>query len=402
MACHEKWNLFKKLCCMCCFKTKTSSSALSVQKGHKEHQYCGCSESNKRKKLRMPTPDIDTSSLVDNEVFEALEYEYHAEDPGDVLDEGASAPFNHILQTTLRPQADIFVQGTLRDNAIRFSINLVVAHDTKEDIAFHFNPRLDQEYTALNTRVNGKWGKEECNSQIKFPFQRGKPFFIEIFLTHSAFLVAVEGIHYCSYQYRTFLTDISSLQICGGVNLTRVQVTDSASYPAALPKTVTPSVHVVPLSVPGVTKLETQKTPIYGVLSSKLKDKCRIEINGRLELLPHSLHINLQEGTKTWPHPEVPLQVSVRFNQREVNQVVMLNSWHNDSWDDKAEKLPPEKFLLTPGCPFKVVIECQSDVFVIKIGERTLSTFSHRVPSSIVNTIYIKGDVFIHDISLSL
>lgn len=30
-----------------------------------------------------------------------------------------SAPFNHILQTTLRPQADIFVQGILRDNAIR-------------------------------------------------------------------------------------------------------------------------------------------------------------------------------------------------------------------------------------------------------------------------------------------
>lgn len=60
----------------------------------------------------------------------------------------------------------------------------------KDVIAFHFNPRLDQGYSARNSKLEGKWGSEEGISHQGFPFVRNQSFNLEIFLTHSDFLVS--------------------------------------------------------------------------------------------------------------------------------------------------------------------------------------------------------------------
>lgn len=57
----------------------------------------------------------------------------------------------------------------------RFHINL----KKDADVAFHFNPRFDQNSIVRNTLVNGCWGAEERHAN-GFPFAPGKMFDIKI------------------------------------------------------------------------------------------------------------------------------------------------------------------------------------------------------------------------------
>lgn len=61
---------------------------------------------------------------------------------------------------------------------IRFSINLA----KNKDIAFHFNPRFDEngiKVMVRNTMINDVWGTEERTAS-SFPFIPGKPFEVSI------------------------------------------------------------------------------------------------------------------------------------------------------------------------------------------------------------------------------
>ena len=47
------------------------------------------------------------------------------------------------------------------EDAVRFALNLHCGRAVAEaDIAFHFNPRLDQNKVAINDRKDGNWGTE--------------------------------------------------------------------------------------------------------------------------------------------------------------------------------------------------------------------------------------------------
>jgi len=347
----------------------------------------------------MKTCDIDRTALVDNEVIEAIEYDFvnESNDDDDSLLIDPAIPFCHDLTSVLHPQSDIVVQGVIDENAIRFAINLVTGRNERPDIAFHFNPRLDQLYSARNSRLDGSWGHEEGNSQHRFPFSRGQPFYIEVFLTHSEFLVAVNGTHYCSYTYRTSLINITSIQIVGGVKLSRVHLRNCHSYPSPMPSECTPCPYRFPLHAHGATKNLTEITPVYGFLQENLKLNSEIEISGRVKLLPFSFFINLQEGGDIWPHPEIPLHVSVRFSQRG-DHVILANAWTQTAWG--REEFASKKCLFTPGYPFTVKISCLDDAFVTMVDDEPLLVFKHRVPYTNINTLHIQGDVYIYDISI--
>lgn len=64
----------KNLIC-CCACTNNVTDKL-IKKRLTDHRYCGCKESNKqRKPTKMKTCDNDQTILVD-EVFEALDYDF--------------------------------------------------------------------------------------------------------------------------------------------------------------------------------------------------------------------------------------------------------------------------------------------------------------------------------------
>lgn len=54
----------------------------------------------------------------------------------------------------------------------RFHINL----RSGSDIAFHLNPRFDENVVVRNTQINSSWGCEERSLPQKMPFARGRSF----------------------------------------------------------------------------------------------------------------------------------------------------------------------------------------------------------------------------------
>jgi hypothetical protein len=75
---------------------------------------------------------------------------------------GRSLPIIQSLENGFGVASSLFVQVKMQDDAARFSFNLHVGRAVPEaDIAFHINPRLDQNKVVLNDRKAGKWGLEE-------------------------------------------------------------------------------------------------------------------------------------------------------------------------------------------------------------------------------------------------
>ena len=55
----------------------------------------------------------------------------------------------------------------LHEDASRFALNFCTGRATNEaDVAFHFNPRLDQNKVALNDKKDGNWGMEDAQPLI--------------------------------------------------------------------------------------------------------------------------------------------------------------------------------------------------------------------------------------------
>ncbi|GAA6109409.1 galectin-3b [Tachysurus ichikawai] len=115
------------------------------------------------------------------------------------------------------------VQGETKPDAKKFSINLL----RNEDIAFHFNPRFEEDGNNVlvrNSMVNSEWGEEERTAS-SFPFIQGQPFEVKILCTPDEYKVAVNNENLFEYKHRVFeLNEINSLTIHDDVNLTSVNV----------------------------------------------------------------------------------------------------------------------------------------------------------------------------------
>ncbi|KAM4843932.1 galectin-9 [Thomomys bottae] len=129
-------------------------------------------------------------------------------------------PFSTIIPGGLYPSKSIVVSGTVLPSANRFHINLCAGGD----IAFHLNPRFDENAVVRNTRIRGSWGSEERSLQRKMPFNRGQSFMVWIMCDSYCLKVALDGQHLLEYVHRLKnLPAINSLEVAGDVQLTHVQ-----------------------------------------------------------------------------------------------------------------------------------------------------------------------------------
>lgn len=98
----------------------------------------------------------------------------------------------------------------------RFAINLTYGH-LHQDIALHVNPRLPQNYIVRNTKINGRWGKEEQTSSLPFLLKRGSQFSIQILITEENYLISLNGLHFTLYGHRMPYSRVTCLQVTGDV-----------------------------------------------------------------------------------------------------------------------------------------------------------------------------------------
>ena len=84
------------------------------------------------------------------------------------------------------------------DSCFRFDINLCYHNSHKRDIAFHFNPRFNENAVVRNSMAGFTWGKEE-RRQPNFPFKKGEHFDIMIMVHSDKYVV---GTRYLSLFLR--------------------------------------------------------------------------------------------------------------------------------------------------------------------------------------------------------
>ncbi|KAJ1071580.1 PREDICTED: galectin-9 isoform X1 [Capra hircus] len=129
-------------------------------------------------------------------------------------------PFFTSILGGLYPSKSILVSGTILPNAQRFYINL----RSGSDIAFHLNPRFNENAVVRNTQINGSWGSEERSLPRGMPFFRGQSFSVWIVCEGHCFKVAVDGQHLFEYHHRLKnLPAINNLEVGGDIQLTHVQ-----------------------------------------------------------------------------------------------------------------------------------------------------------------------------------
>ncbi|XP_039979323.1 galectin-5-like isoform X2 [Xiphias gladius] len=133
-----------------------------------------------------------------------------------------AVPYKQDLPSGVYENLLITIAGTIKPNADKITVDL----STKNDLAFHFNPRFNEsgrKVIVRNSCIGKRWGKEERDLQ-HFPFVPGQPFEIKILCTNREFKVAVNNSHLLVYKHRiTDLRSIKTLNILYDLNLSKVK-----------------------------------------------------------------------------------------------------------------------------------------------------------------------------------
>lgn len=81
----------------------------------------------------------------------------------------------------------------------------------------HVNPRLPQNYIVRNSKINGRWGKEETTASLPFKLKRGERFAIQILVTDDQYLISVNGLHFTNFEHRIPYQRVTCVQVKGDV-----------------------------------------------------------------------------------------------------------------------------------------------------------------------------------------
>ncbi|XP_023869125.1 galectin-9 isoform X2 [Salvelinus sp. IW2-2015] len=128
-------------------------------------------------------------------------------------------PYKNIMAGGLYPGRNITIQGVVNHNADKFCINLRF----NSGVAFHFNPRFNENVVVRNSLLKEQWGPEERTGGM--PFYRGQPFTMIIMCDTQCYRVMVNGALMFSYNHRHFLfQQIDILEVEGDVSLSAVLV----------------------------------------------------------------------------------------------------------------------------------------------------------------------------------
>ncbi|CAK9807050.1 LGALS8 [Anthophora plagiata] len=294
----------------------------------------------------------------------------------------------------LKPTSAIVVTGYVPPDALRFSVNLLCK--VPENIALHFNVRLDRGYVVRNTKYKGCWEEEEtCSPAGHTAFRRNSYTHILIFCTANEFQVAVNGEHFCAFAYRMPLEDVTNLEINGSLEDTRFKQFGLFVYPD--PKLCRPS-NVLSLQVDRPL-VDFLGVPLTVDVETELKTGTTLFIAGRLKLLPHSFYINLQKGKAVYPHPIIALHINPRFFYGSTAPYVLMNCWKNGSWGQ--EERHQGHFSWMPGRDFLLTIRCETEAFTIWLGDKMIGEFKHRLQPAIVDTLKITGDIVLHELAVT-
>ncbi|XP_026463477.1 galectin-4-like isoform X3 [Ctenocephalides felis] len=334
--------------------------------------------------------------------FESICGEQNDEDRGlliseEVEDVSQIPQFVSKFYTPLKTGSIIEVRGYLPEDSERFAINLC-SGEAGEDIAFHFNPRLSQNYVARNSRRTGEWGQEESASALPFTIRRGAEFVITIFVAKDDYLVAVNGEHFCGFAFRAPLKITKLVRVTGDVRDIRVQQRSSDYYPEVLPDILDVQSQCENENELQTSNKENLPVPYLASIPTEFLAGKQLQIRGRLKILPHSFFINIQSTAYIYPHPQILLHINPRFGEVGGVHTIIRNSWLNGSWGVE-ERSPVKNFC--PGKYFEMGIKADLGFYTITVNGIIVAEFRSRVSCTLAKYLYIQGDVEIYSVCLN-
>jgi hypothetical protein len=127
----------------------------------------------------------------------------------------------------IAPGKTLVIYGTPEKKGKRFHINLLKKNG---DIALHFNPRFDEKAIVRNSLLSNEWGNEEREG--KMVLEKATGFDLEIHNEAYGFQIFLNGERFATYAHRTEPNDLHGIQIGGDVEITGIQIVDSAPHHA--------------------------------------------------------------------------------------------------------------------------------------------------------------------------
>ncbi|XP_011494826.1 PREDICTED: tectonin beta-propeller repeat-containing protein [Ceratosolen solmsi marchali] len=142
---------------------------------------------------------------------------------------GTNLPFESVLQNGFESGSSLNISVCIHDDADRISFNLVCHYTTinknkqsteSNGVAFHFNPRLNENVIIRNTYENNQWGAEERSGES--PLKAGANFSLLINCEDRGYRVFINNVEFTYFCHRIPPQNITHLRIKGKMTLSSV------------------------------------------------------------------------------------------------------------------------------------------------------------------------------------
>ncbi|KAK6735218.1 hypothetical protein RB195_018411 [Necator americanus] len=130
--------------------------------------------------------------------------------------------------------------------------------------------------------------------------------------------------------------------------------------------------------------------PYRSKLTEKIEPGQTLIIRGRTSEEAKRFNINLHKDSPDFSGNDVPLHVSVRFDEGKL----VFNSYTKGAWGKEERQKNPVK----KGDGFDIRIRAHDNKFTVSINRKEVKSFEHRIPLQHVTHLSIDGDVVLNHV----
>ncbi|XP_006037006.1 galectin-7-like [Alligator sinensis] len=134
---------------------------------------------------------------------------------------GLTAPCALVFHDLSPPCTGVRIQGSVPSDCQRFSVDFCCGEETNHDVAFHFNPRFDQNTVVCNSFQNQKWQSEQTNAEN--PFRHETCFQLDFSITNEHFEVLVNNEVFERFRHRIPLCHVKVLEVGPKVDIHKIE-----------------------------------------------------------------------------------------------------------------------------------------------------------------------------------
>ncbi|XP_061166319.1 uncharacterized protein LOC133175224 [Saccostrea echinata] len=250
-------------------------------------------------------------------------------------------------------KGDVFeFQGMMKPDANRFDINFV---NENGDIAFHFNPRRNEDEVVMNNCEDGAWQSEE-RTGLHPVFKTERPFEVKVETKKKKFKVFINGVKFCKFRMRCDVEAIRSIQIRGDVFILETLL------------------------------MKRQDQPIWEGLPTGLQVGSWITVRGFPKKHWTRFQVNFMcSGDEDG-------DIAFHFNPRKDQGEVVRNSRLSEDGDWGPEETEAPEFPFEAKDTFEIVFHVGEDKFFTFLNGKNFIEYNHRTSIERICHLCISGD----------